>query len=111
MKISIRACEVMGGGQSQGALTGGATTNSGKSGAASEFTSVQSENPLRLNHPLTENHKRTEAYFPAKGLSEAIDVAMLLGQPLLLTGDPGTGKTRRGELVGRSPERNVAAAL
>jgi MoxR-like ATPase len=93
MKTSISEGEVMGGGK-RGAPDGGATTNSGTSDAAGMFTSVLSENPLRLNHPLTENHKRTEAYFPAKGLSEAIDVAMLLGQPLLLTGDPGTGKTR-----------------
>jgi MoxR-like ATPase len=59
-----------------------------------QFFSVQSNSPLRLRHPLTENHKRSEAYFPAAGLCEAMDVAMLLGQPLLLTGDPGTGKTR-----------------
>jgi MoxR-like ATPase len=59
-----------------------------------QFTAIVSRDPLRLRHPLTEGHKLSEAYFPAEGLSEAMDVAMLLGQPLLLTGDPGTGKTR-----------------
>jgi MoxR-like ATPase len=58
------------------------------------FTAILSNSPLRLSHPLTEGHKQWEAYFPAAGLPEAMDVAMLLGQPLLLTGDPGTGKTR-----------------
>jgi MoxR-like ATPase len=59
-----------------------------------EFTAIDKTSPLRLTDPLTENHKRSDAYFPADGLPEAMDVAMLLGQPLLLTGDPGTGKTR-----------------
>ena len=59
-----------------------------------KFTAIQSAAPLRLRQPLTENHKRSDAYIPADGLVEAMDVAMLLGQPLLLTGDPGTGKTR-----------------
>lgn len=58
------------------------------------FTAVLSEGPLQLRAPLTERHKTAEAYFPAVGLAEAMDLAMLLGQPLLLTGDPGTGKTR-----------------
>ncbi len=58
------------------------------------FTAILSNPPLRLSHPLTEGHKQSDAYFPAAGLPEAMDVAMLLGQPLLLTGDPGTGKTR-----------------
>src|SRR5215471_4965664 len=59
-----------------------------------DFTAIQSEDPLRLRPPLAEAHKRSDAYFPADGLQQAIDVSMLLGQPLLLTGDPGTGKTR-----------------
>lgn len=32
-------------------------------------------------------------YKPSKGLEDAIEVALLLGQPLLVTGEPGTGKT------------------
>jgi MoxR-like ATPase len=32
-------------------------------------------------------------YVPSKGLQSAVNVAISLGQPLLLTGEPGTGKT------------------
>jgi len=34
-----------------------------------------------------------ETYIPDDGLVDAVNVALLLGQPLLLTGEPGTGKT------------------
>ena len=37
---------------------------------------------------------RPDAYRPDKGLEQAVNVALMLGQPLLLTGEPGTGKTR-----------------
>jgi MoxR-like ATPase len=33
-------------------------------------------------------------YIAGKGLSDAVNVALTLGQPLLLTGEPGTGKTQ-----------------
>ena len=33
-------------------------------------------------------------YLPDPGLVEAVNVALTLGRPLLLTGDPGTGKTQ-----------------
>ncbi|MEP6689633.1 MAG: MoxR family ATPase [Gemmatimonadaceae bacterium] len=33
-------------------------------------------------------------YLAEPGLSDAVNVAIALGQPLLLTGEPGTGKTR-----------------
>lgn len=33
-------------------------------------------------------------YQPSKGLQDAVNVALALGQPLLLTGEPGTGKTQ-----------------
>jgi MoxR-like ATPase len=32
-------------------------------------------------------------YLPDEGLVDAVNVALLLGQPLLLTGEPGTGKS------------------
>lgn len=35
-----------------------------------------------------------EAYIPSPELKTAINVALALGQPLLLTGEPGTGKTK-----------------
>lgn len=44
--------------------------------------------------PLSNRHRRAGSYRPAPGLAEAMDVAMMLGVPLLLTGRPGTGKTQ-----------------
>ncbi len=38
------------------------------------------------NHPA--------AYIADKGLRDAVNVALALGQPLLVTGEPGTGKTQ-----------------
>jgi MoxR-like ATPase len=40
----------------------------------------------RLNDPA--------GYLAERGLSDAVNVALLLGQPLLVTGEPGTGKTQ-----------------
>lgn len=37
---------------------------------------------------------KKEVYFPSPELAAAVNVALVLGQPLLLTGEPGTGKTR-----------------
>ncbi|MCP4350669.1 MAG: MoxR family ATPase [Desulfobacterales bacterium] len=42
--------------------------------------------PLDLEHPKN--------YIADKGLREAVNVALALGQPLLVTGEPGTGKTQ-----------------
>src|SRR5215470_6588439 len=39
-----------------------------------------------LDHP--------SGYIAEKGLRDAVNVALALGQPLLLTGEPGTGKTQ-----------------
>ncbi|MBI1786689.1 MAG: AAA family ATPase, partial [Acidobacteria bacterium] len=39
-----------------------------------------------LNHP---SH-----YLAEKALQDAVNVALALGQPLLVTGEPGTGKTQ-----------------
>ena len=41
-----------------------------------------------------ENINAPNLYIPSKGLINAVNVALALGQPLLLTGEPGTGKTR-----------------
>lgn len=40
----------------------------------------------RLNDP--------QLYIPSEALKDAVNVALTLGQPLLLTGEPGTGKTQ-----------------
>jgi MoxR-like ATPase len=40
------------------------------------------------------NLNNPSLYFPSEGLKAAVNVALALGQPLLLTGEPGTGKTQ-----------------
>ena len=42
----------------------------------------------------TETEVDPAGYVPDDGLADAVDVALALGQPLLVTGDPGTGKTQ-----------------
>jgi len=47
--------------------------------------------------PLFERSSRLDApefYVAEKALADAVNVALVLGQPLLITGDPGTGKTQ-----------------
>lgn len=49
---------------------------------------------LELEPPFSARKVSIEdAYQPEDGLLEAADVAMILGTPLLLTGEPGSGKT------------------
>lgn len=42
------------------------------------------------------NHKLNDPvlYTPSEALKDAVNVALVLGQPLLVTGEPGTGKTQ-----------------
>jgi MoxR-like ATPase len=49
--------------------------------------------PISLPPPLTDVLKNSAAYVPDDGLVAAANVALLLGQPLLITGEPGCGKT------------------
>ncbi|HEX8200567.1 MAG TPA: AAA family ATPase, partial [Isosphaeraceae bacterium] len=57
-------------------------------------------------------------YLPDPGLEEAADVAVRLGMPLLLTGEPGVGKTqaaywlasRHGVRLLEYPVRSVSTA-
>lgn len=44
--------------------------------------------------PVNEYIDDPARYLPSEGLVNAVNVALALGQPLLLTGEPGTGKTR-----------------
>ncbi len=61
---------------------------------ASPFTTSSTTQILReklsgfVNKPTDDN-----PYVLTQELADAIDVALLLGQPLLITGEPGTGKT------------------
>jgi MoxR-like ATPase len=51
------------------------------------------EVPAHLPIPGHEEQNHPSGYRPDAGLVDAVNVALLLGQPLLLTGEPGTGKT------------------
>jgi len=50
--------------------------------------------PAELPKSRREELDKPEGYLPDPGLVDAVNVALLLGQPLLLTGEPGTGKTQ-----------------
>lgn len=54
----------------------------------------QADGPVELPPPSVFRQINPEAYMPAAALVDAVNVALLLGQPLLLTGEPGTGKTQ-----------------
>ncbi len=45
------------------------------------------------------NFLKPEDFRPDRGAIDAVNVALLLGQPLLLTGEPGTGKTQLGRYI------------
>lgn len=50
----------------------------------------------QANLPDFEYHDKADLpalYCPSPGLADAVNVALKLGQPLLITGEPGTGKT------------------
>ncbi|MCO6474974.1 MAG: MoxR family ATPase [Phaeodactylibacter sp.] len=57
---------------------------------------LYSESGQRDLPKITLNEKINDPrlYLPPKGLVGAVNVAINLGQPLLLTGEPGTGKTQ-----------------
>ena len=54
--------------------------------------------PADLDHLLPQldrsGQRAPEHYVADEGLRQAVDVALYLGMPLLLTGEPGTGKTQ-----------------
>lgn len=52
------------------------------------------DSPPELPKPFIERFTRPEDYLADEGLIDAVNVALHLGQPLLLTGQPGTGKTQ-----------------
>ena len=58
---------------------------------------VPAATPVRAEAIPTLDRNRMEdpkAYIPHADLSHAVNVALILGMPLLLTGEPGTGKTQ-----------------
>jgi len=50
--------------------------------------------PLNFPPSVHDLLRQKETYIPDPGLKSAVNVALLLGLPLLLTGPPGSGKTR-----------------
>jgi MoxR-like ATPase len=50
--------------------------------------------PRDLPAPLLANATDPAGYLPDQGLVDAVNVALILRQPLLLTGEPGTGKSQ-----------------
>ena len=50
-----------------------------------------------------------EQYIAKKGLSHAVSTAVWLGQPLLVTGEPGTGKTQLAYSVANELRKNGAS--
>ena len=56
----------------------------------------QKQRTVPVQLPVSQRAKQNDPrnYIADAGLVEASNVAMLLGQPLLLTGEPGTGKTQ-----------------
>src|SRR5215211_9375799 len=57
--------------------------------------------PAKLPASQHAEHTKAAGYRPDPGLVKAVNVALLLGQPLLLTGEPGTGKTQLAYSVSR----------
>jgi MoxR-like ATPase len=61
---------------------------SGASGAA------RPSSPVELPSSRRHLYQNPANYIAESGLTDAVNVALALGQPLLLTGEPGTGKTQ-----------------
>ncbi|MCB0565199.1 MAG: MoxR family ATPase [Lewinellaceae bacterium] len=58
-------------------------------------TSLESKiNPLHLPPSRYTEEAKSEYYIASEELANAVNVALLVGKPLLITGEPGTGKTQ-----------------
>lgn len=54
----------------------------------------KTSSPPILPASAADQHRDPAGYLADAGAVDAVNVAMLLGQPLLVTGEPGTGKTQ-----------------
>jgi MoxR-like ATPase len=58
--------------------------------------------PLQRDRTLIRDHRAGREYHASDALKAAMDAAMLLGMPLLLTGEPGSGKTQAAYWLSRA---------
>ncbi len=63
--------------------------------------------PLRPNHTMTSRFTGTDRYVATDDLMMAVNAAITLERPLLIKGEPGTGKTMLAEEVARSLAREL----
>lgn len=56
-------------------------------------SSRRPETPVELPPGLASSLRDPAGYIPDDGLADAVNVALVLRQPLLVTGEPGTGKS------------------
>jgi MoxR-like ATPase len=59
------------------------------------------KSPLHIPSLVSDGEWKNAVYLAASSLVDAVNVALILNQPLLLTGEPGTGKTQLAYSVGR----------
>lgn len=60
---------------------------------------TKAENPVSFDTSLRADLEKPDGYVPAPDLVTAVNAAILLGQPLLLNGEPGTGKSALADAV------------
>lgn len=53
----------------------------------------------KLESFIDEDNIKLDAYFPSDELKDAVNLAIMLNRPLILSGEPGCGKTRLAEAV------------
>jgi MoxR-like ATPase len=58
-----------------------------------QFVPRARDEELELPEPFFNRNRSPLGYDPGPALEAAVNIALLLGQPLLLTGEPGCGKT------------------
>lgn len=59
------------------------------------------DKPANIPSLLNDKTREAAAYIADGPLADAVNVSLILSQPLLLTGEPGTGKTKLAYSVGR----------
>lgn len=58
------------------------------------------KNPVDIPPSTYKEDTDASGYIASEDLATAINIALLMGKPLLLTGDPGTGKTQAAYRIG-----------